>query len=379
MNERQRFNATMHYQARDRAPICDFGFWPETIDEWHGQGLPAWVTGGSDVTYTNEFFGMDSYRGGPQVQCGMFPPFKVEVLEDRGDHEVVREGTGVIVLRKKHMGSIPMHLSHTLVDRESWNKHYKPRLDPTNPDRYPKDWDAAVKLWNDPERPTMATIRPDSIFGILRSWMGIENISMVVYDDPAWFEEMVTTLADCAIACLQRTLERGGRFDAAQMWEDMCFNNGPLLSPTHFERYLVPHYKRISSLLRKYGTDVIWLDCDGNIDLLIPLWLESGINCMFPVEIGTWGSDPVKYRKQYGKDLLMMGGFDKHILARTKGEIEKEVYRLTPVVEEGGYIPFADHRVPPDVPLENYVFYLELARKVWGKETNLKPMGKIER
>jgi hypothetical protein len=48
-------------------------------------------------------------------------------------------------------------------------------------------------------------------------------------------------------------------------------------------------------------------------------------------------------------------------------------YRLAPLVEEGGYIPLADHRVPPDVPFTNYMFYLELARKVWGKGVNLKP------
>ncbi|MEZ4716506.1 MAG: hypothetical protein R2851_10525 [Caldilineaceae bacterium] len=55
-------------------------------------------------------------------------------------------------------------------------------------------------------------------------------------------------------------------------------------------------------------------------------------------------------RQQYGRDLLIMGGFDKHIWPRAKAEIEAEVRRLAPLVEEGGYIGFCDHRVPPDVP-----------------------------
>ena len=33
-----------------------------------------------------------------------------------------------------------------------------------------------------------------------------------------------------------------------------------------------------------------------------------------------------------------------------------------------------DHRVPPDVPLENYVFYLEKVREIWGHDIHLKPM-----
>ena len=71
-----------------------------------------------------------------------------------------------------------------------------------------------------------------------------------------------------------------------------------------------------------------------------------------------------------------MGGFDKHILAQSKANIEREINRLAPLVEEGGFIGFCDHRVPPDVPYENYLYYLEKVRETWGKGLNLKPMAK---
>ena len=229
-------------------------------------------------------------------------------------------------------------------------------------------------MWTDPERPYPAALPGGSLYGWLRNWMGVENLSYLVYDDPAWFEEMVTTIADCIIGTLTRILETGGRFEGCSMWEDMAYNAGPLLSPKHFKQYLVPQYRRITDLLHKYGVDIIWVDCDGNIEKLIPLWLEAGVNCMFPLEIGNWGADPVKYRQQYGKDLRLMGGFDKHILQGSKAGIAAEVHRLAPLVEEGGYIGFCDHRVPPDVSLENYLFYLETVREVWAHGVNLKPM-----
>jgi uroporphyrinogen-III decarboxylase len=261
-----------------------------------------------------------------------------------------------------------------LVDRESWRKHYKPRLNPDSPARYPADWDERVKVWTDPKRDKTIILPGGSLYGKLRDWMGLENISLVLYDDPAWFEEMVETLADCIIGTLAQVFETGGHFDACGMWEDMAYNAGPLMSVRHFKQYLVPHYRRITDFLHKHGVDVIWLDCDGNIEKLIPLWLDAGVNCMFPLEIGTWGADPVKYRQQYGKDLLLMGGFDKHILARSKGEIKHEVERLKPLVEEGGFIGFCDHRVPPDVPLDHYLYYLKMVRQMWGQNLNLKPM-----
>ncbi len=384
MNDRQRFIATMHYQPRDRSPTCNFGFWPETIDAWHGQGLPDWVRmepgDGISSASTDTFFGIDPWGdyGGkdcPRINCGLCPAFEERVLEDRGDQEVVQQSDGVRVLRGKYAGSIPMHLGHLLVDRASWREHYLPRL--TNydhPARYP-NWTEARAIWNDPDCPFPRVVSGGSLYGWLRNWMGVDNLSYLVYDDPALFEEMVTTMADLSVETHRRALAQGARWDVCGIWEDMCYNGGPLLSPAHFRRYLVPQYRRMTEQLRRGGCDVIWVDSDGKIDELIALWLEGGVNGMLPLEVGTWRADPVAIRQRYGKDLLLMGGFDKRILARSRREIEAEIRRLTPLVEEGGYIGFCDHLVPPDVPLENFIFYLQTVRAIWGKGVNLKPMG----
>jgi hypothetical protein len=374
MNERERFVATMHYGARDRAPIMDFGFWDETLPVWHEQGVPTWVNRSNSDDYFGMDMGIEHLPNRVGVSVGLAPVFEEKVLEDRGEYELRQQQDGVRVLRRKFMSSIPHPESHLLTDRESWEKHFKPRLDPENPARYPQDWDARVAIWTDPNRDLPLALPGGSLYGWLRNWMGMENISYLVYDDPKLFEEMVTTIADCIIGTLTRVLETGGRFDGCSMWEDMAYNAGPLLSPQHFKRYLVPHYRRIADLLHKYDVDIIWVDCDGNIEKLVPLWFDAGINCMFPLEVGTWGADPIAYRRQYGKDLRLMGGFDKHILATSKEAIRAEVHRLTPLVEEGGYIGFCDHRVPPDVPLDNYLFYLETVRQEWGHGVDLKEM-----
>jgi len=376
----------MRYEPRDRAPLMDFGFWDETLPVWREQGLPDWV----NRTNSDEFFGMDglehwwastlavteatenSSQGG--INTHLFPQFEWQVIEDRGDHEVVQQHDGVRVLRKKFMGSIPMHEGHLLVDRASWEKHYKPLLDPTSPDRLPPHYDELAKKWADPQREHLVILPGGSLYGWIRNWMGVEEVSYLVYDDPALFEEMVETIADCIVGTLERLLVGGVQFDALSMWEDMCYNTGPLLSPQHFKQYLVPHYRRITDLVRKHGTDVSFVDCDGCIDELIPLWIEGGINCMFPIEVGTWGTDPRKFREQYGRDLLLMGGFDKHILAESPHAISAEVRRLAPLVEDGGYIGFCDHRVPPDVPLSNYMHYLREVRNVWCHNVDLLPL-----
>lgn len=374
MNQRERFIATMHYQPVDRSPIMDFGFWRETLPVWHDQGLPESV----NQENSEAFFGMDV---GPENMAravgatpDLAPSFEHVILEDYGDQVLEQQEDGVRVLRRKFMGSIPQPQEHLLVDRESWRKHYVPKLDPENPARYPADWDERVAFWLNPERDVPIALQGGSLYGRIRNWVGMEKLAYIIYDDPAFFEEMVITVTDCIIGTLTRCLETGAKFEGCSMWEDMAYNAGPLISPRHFKKYLVPQYRRITDLLHKHDVDVCWVDCDGNIELLMPHWLDAGINCMFPLEIGTWGADPLKYRKEYGREMLIMGGFDKHILAESKKAIEAEVHRLTPLVEEGGYIGFCDHRVPPDVPYENYLHYLSTVRTAWGKDVDLQPV-----
>lgn len=371
MTDRERFLATMAYAPVDRGFIGDFSFWPETLDVWKGQGLPE----ETDRTNADELFGMDRWQRDAGVNVNLCPAFPTKVMEDRGGEEVVQQANGVRVLRGKYMGSIPMHLGHLLEDRASWEKHYKPRLDPSHPDRLPPDGAPVLREWADPEgRSAPLSVSAGSLFGWLRDWMGIENIAYLVYDDPGLFEEMVETLTECTIGTIQRAFDRGAHFDTAHYWEDMCYSAGPLLSPEHFRRYLVPRYQRINRFLKEQGVHITWLDSDGDISALIPLWMDGGVDCLFPIEVGTWKADPVALRRQYGRALRMMGGFDKRVLASGCEAIDAEVERLAPLMEEGGFIGYCDHRVPPDVPLRNYLHYLRRARAVWGHGRLLKPM-----
>ena len=382
MTERERFLATMRYQPVDRGLLYDFSFWVETLPEWHQQGLPEEVSRPNAA----EWFGLDWSigSGGPDLHngggaIGLRPGFPTEVLEDRGDHEVVQQGDGVRVLRKKYMGSIPHPESHLLTDRASWEEHYKPRLDPDDPGRVPANLDALVARTTDPERTYPMTLGGGSLYGWIRNWMGMENVTYLVYDDPKLFAEMVERIADVVVTVHRKLFEAGCRFEAVSMWEDMCYNAGPLLSPEFFIKYMVPHYKRITDQARQYGVEVVWVDCDGKIDDLIPHWLAGGVNCMFPIEVGVWGADPYVYRQQYGRDLLLMGAVSKRVLASSQSAIHVEVLRLAPLVEEGGFIPMPDHRVPPDVPFENYLYYCRLIREVWGRGLDLPPMKLADR
>jgi uroporphyrinogen decarboxylase len=364
LTERERFLKVMHFEPVDRIPYWDFGFWDETPLRWKEEGLPEDL----DLSYPSlvEFFGMDkNWEAGGEVgvSLGMIPSFEPVVLENLGDVEVIIDHTGVKQKRNKMGSSIPQFLEFPVKNRKDFNEMIK-RYNPDDPRRYPQNWEELKGKWKNRDYPL--GIFFGGFFGWIRDWMGLENTVMTFYDDPKLISDMMDFIVDFVKKTIHRALDEV-EIDFTHGWEDMAYNKGPLISPKLFKEFMLPRYKEITSFLREHGIDIIIVDSDGNIEELIPLWLEGGVNCMFPMEIGIWKADLIALRKKYGKNLLMIGGIDKHALIEGKSSIKEEVYSKIPLIQEGGYIPTPDHRVPPDVPLDNYLYYLTLIKYVGKK------------
>ncbi len=41
------------------------------------------------------------------------------------------------------------------------------------------------------------------------------------------------------------------KVDFAYIWEDMCFKNGPFISPQLFRKFMLPHYEKLTAFLKK--------------------------------------------------------------------------------------------------------------------------------
>ena len=129
---------------------------------------------------------------------------------------------------------------------------------------------------------------------------------------------------------------------------------------------MMPRYEKVTDVLRSSGVDVIFVDSDGNLDELIPLWLECGINGCWPLECAA-GNDAVALRKKYGRDIILAGNIDKRELLKGKDAIREEVMSKVPfLLECGGYFPSVDHMVPPDITWENYLYFINTVREVAG-------------
>jgi len=360
LTSRERFRRVMHYQSVDRVPHFEFGYWNETYRTWHQQGLPERI---DNENAANAYFGFDRFGCCPVNDWNwLCPPFEPAVLEEDEKHRVIIDADGIkCMINKDGSSSIPHVLEYPLKNRQDWLR-FKERLDPDDPKRFPPDWPRMLNEYT--YRDYALGLHIGSLLGLLRDWIGFEQIALMFYDDPDLLEEMIEYLCQFNLRIIDK-LASVISFDYANGWEDIAFKNGPLLSPAMFKRFLAPRHERIAKTLHGYGIDVIFTDCDGDINALVEFWLASGFNCMFPLEVGC-GTDPVALRDRYGKQLLLIGGVNKRQLIAGKRAIDEELARLAPLVEEGGFIPHVDHRCPPDVTLENYLYYMEGKKKILG-------------
>ncbi|MCL2462327.1 MAG: hypothetical protein FWF44_06635 [Defluviitaleaceae bacterium] len=362
MNNRERFNAIMHYQPYDRMPVTHFYVWGELLDEWEAQGhikREEW----RDRDVLTELAGFDmDFPGGWAMNMELMPEFEVKVLQEfpDGTRHVLNKD-GVIVRERPGHPTIPAEVEHTLVDRKSWEKDYRWRLEYSDARVAEEEY----KYFPTPDRTRPVGLFVGSMIGFVRDWVGVVNLSYLLADDPSLVREIIDVSADMQYLATKRRLEICSDYDYAHFWEDICYKNGPLFSPKLLRDLIAKHYRRTTELLLSYGIDIVTLDCDGTETELIPLWLENGVNTAFPIEIGSCGNDFPAWRKKFGKALRGVGGVDKRVFAMDYEAVDAEIERLKPWIAEGGFLPCPDHLLPLGTKLENLQYYTEKMRRLY--------------
>lgn len=366
-------------QPVDRIPDVEFGWWPQTIRRWLGEGLPrsltdewfnARLTPADEVDMFSprleEWFSFDTSGVTLSARTHMNPVMPERVVERRGHVVVMVDARGALLEKfpnEVEESSIPRFVKfpvESAADWASYREHY--RLD--DPTRcFPEADLDRIRAAAAGGR--MVNLSLLGFYGQLRNWMGIENLSVTLYDDPGLIAEMVSHWAELCARQIER-LPADIPVDQVQWWEDMAGKNGPLVSPAQFRQFITPGYRRVMEAARRRGCVLAQVDCDGNPAELVPCWLEVGVNVMYPLEVQA-GADALSWRRRWGPGVLFRGGLDKEAVARGPSAIAAEMDRVRPLLEAGGYVPHLDHLVPPTVSYGNYLEYLRQKRALIGR------------
>jgi hypothetical protein len=326
MNSRQRFRATMRYEAVDRLPYFEEPLREEVIEAWHSQGLPP---------------------GTDPVQ--MFPADRHELLEP--DLEP-RPGPAVW----------PTAL--TQIDS------FRRLLDPNDPDRLPENWPELARQCRSHDHVVMLGVHKGLFLTMgVRAWQRFDEVIRLLGEEPRFVQKVMAIQGEFAAAIAEKVL-REVEVDAAIFSEPISDNRGSLISPRMYEDLVLESYDPILDLLRRYRVETVVFMTYANTRLLLPSVLKRGFNCLWAHEVNIKAMDYRDLRREYGRDLRLIGGIDLDALRSGREAIKREIMDKVPMLlEDGGYVPLADGRVRQDVPYENYVYFRQLLEDVTGRRS----------
>jgi hypothetical protein len=326
MTGRERFLGTMRYGRPDRVPYFEEGIRDGVLEVWRGQGMPA------DTDLSD-----------------MFPFDRLEEIEtDLEPRPAFRRWPT------------------TRSELDAWRR----RLDACDPRRLPGGWRERVRAWQGRDHVLMLDVH-DGFFETMGvgDWSRFAEVIYLLHDDPQFVREAMAIQGEFAAALAERVL-REVEVDAALFSEPIGGNDRPLLSPRMYEEFVLRSYAPLLEVLRSYGVETLILRTYANARALLPSVLKWGFNCLWACEVNLEAMDYRDLRREYGRDLRLIGGIDLDALRHGKGAIRREITeKVVPLLAGGGYVPLADGRVRADVPFENYVYYRELLQEVTSRST----------
>ena len=349
MTTHERMTHVYDRREPDRVPIMDWA-WESTIERWRAEGMPA------DMTW-------ESYLKTDQiviVNIDVGPDFDHKVVEETDTYIIERDHLGQTHRNFKPVNSTPEYIDSLVKDPETW-KQVKERMTVSR-DRV--DWkylEANFETWR--KNGAWIAIAPYWGFDVISTRMC--NSEMILYamaDNPGWVREMCDHGADVAVQLFDMIRAEGYEFDELFWCDDMAYRNGLLFSKQMWREIVMPYQKRLIDWAHANDAKA-HLHCCGRVTELLPDLIELGLEGLDPMEVKA-GMDPVKMKAEYGKDLLLYGGFDIRKWSEFAAA-EKDIRALLPTMMEGsGYVFSSDHSIPQSVSLDAYSRIVALVKEL---------------
>ncbi|MBM4033610.1 MAG: hypothetical protein FJ291_17745 [Planctomycetes bacterium] len=321
MTSRERFRETMRYGRPDRVPYFEEGLRDDVLERWHEQGLPP----DADL-------------------AAMF-------------HVDARERMGL------NIEPVPP-MDHPLTSRADLDE-LRRRLDPADPKRLPDDWPARVAAWRSRAHVLELQLHRGFFLSMgVKDWRTFEPVVYLLDDDPRLVHDILNLYADFAARLADRVLSEV-EVDCVIFSEPIGGNDRPLLSPQTYGAFVLASYRPILDAVRRHGVESLVYVTFANARVLLPSVVRAGFNCLWACEVNIEAMDYLALRRQFGRDLRLIGGIDLDTLLQDKEAIRREMQRtIPPLLAQGGYVPLADGRVRANVPFDHYAYYRHLLEEL---------------
>lgn len=264
-----------------------------------------------------------------------------------------------------NLGGAPLAHLGSMADIEKY-----PWPDPYKKERIVGLREEAAQLYNFTEY-SLVGHRPvyGNAWEMSRFLLGMEKTLLMTVKDKVLFEAFFDKMSDVLDGFYDAFLNEVGPFiQIVEMAEDLGTNNGPMFNPKFYKEVMWRYHRRTIEKIKNKAPHVkIMLHCDGAIRRFIPHLIDAGFDILNPIESDLIGMDPAGLKRDFGKDLVFMGGVDvKKVLTKgNRRDIQREIRRrVREMGQGGGYILAPSHNFGNDVPLENLLAFFEEGKRL---------------
>ncbi|HGJ64075.1 TPA: hypothetical protein ENS27_01655, partial [bacterium] len=195
------------------------------------------------------------------------------------------------------------------------------------------------------------------------SWygdFGYENFFYIVglYPDRARkLMEVGGAYGRCQCEVVARAVKDGIYPHAVLLGEDICSQNGPMISTKFLEKYYAPQLKYGLEPLLEAGCRPVW-HSDGDVRPMIDFLIDSGIQGFqgFQPECGMIIDELVERKTRDGEPLLIFGplAVTTELPFLSPDQITEKVHHAIEICKnKASLVMFTGNTINPDVPLEN--------------------------
>jgi uroporphyrinogen decarboxylase len=208
-----------------------------------------------------------------------------------------------------------------------------------------------------------------------RSWNmlgGMDNLLYAYLENPSLVHQLARVATDYTIEALEMGIRLGA--DIISLDGDLAHNTNLLISPQHFREYIKPYYIEIINYIHSMGLKV-FKHTDGNHMKIFDDFVEIGFDGIHPIQPQCM--DLAAIKKQYGKEICLMGNIDciETLVKKDLPAVEEEVKRAIEIAAPGGgYILASSNTIHPGVKAENYIGMVKAAHRYGQYDQNGMPV-----
>lgn len=343
MTSRERMMEALAFRQPDRIPRY-LSFWPEYIEEWRRERGE-----GSDDDISR-YYGVDMVV--VAADEGAWPS-KAETLKTEGDEVIQRSNWGV-VQRSRRGAKFSEMIESGMPERVDPDglQFEDPLLD----SRYEQQAQQVEK-----HREELAVFCKTGGPFLRAAFMrGEEDFLMDIAADPGWTKAFVERVADhitqVGVESIVRFRLQG---TGIGIYDDVCTIASPIMGAQAYEKIFLPSLCKMVAAYKAAGASVVFTHCDGNVDDLLEMWVEAGIDAVHPLEARACMT-PAELRERFGQKLAIIGGLDNcNILPRgDREEIRDHLLSLIELGRDGG-LAISPHSIGEDISIETMEFVRE--------------------